>query len=324
MSRTSEVGRGRQPGSRGHQVLDYIFILRPTVIVGAWVFFMWGAALAAGRSGGYVLPVTLGRDLWLGLGAITAALAGGCLLNQIVDVETDTVNDKLFFLPKGIISMRAARVELAVVWALAVVLSLPLSGQFMAVMAAALLINITYSAPPVSAKSRSPLDMLWNGLGFGLISCAAGWASVAPLTGEVLRVGLVYTTLVAGVTASTTILDMEGDRAAGLRTTAAVLGERSTSWLTLALVGAAGVAGAVLRDALTLASLPALLLLGRAHITGRRADRILGNQGGVAVFALVAAVRAPVLFALLAVVVLGSRLYYRRRFGISYPGRGTP
>ncbi len=324
MSLAGEEARGRRPGSRDHHVLDYIFILRPTVIVGMWVFFMWGAALAASRSGGYVLPAVLGRDLWLALGAMTAAIAGGCLLNQIVDVETDAVNDKLFFLPSGIISMRAARVELAVVWVLAVALSLPVGGQFVAVMAAALVINITYSAPPVSAKSRFPLDMLWNGLGFGLVSAAAGWAAVAPLTGEVLLLGLVYTAAVAGVTASTTILDIEGDRVVGLRTTAAVLGERWTSWLTLALTGAAGVAGAVLGDALGLASLPALFLLGRAHITGRRADRILGNQGGVAIFALVAAVRAPVLIVLIAVVVLGSRLYYRRRFDISYPGRGTP
>ena len=45
---------------------------------------------------------------------------------------------------------------------------------------------------------------------------------------------------------------------------------------------------------------------------------------GTFLFALVAAVRAPALFVLVAAAVLGSRLYYRHRFDIAYPGRGTP
>ncbi|MFH1689589.1 MAG: UbiA prenyltransferase family protein [Candidatus Eisenbacteria bacterium] len=307
------------------RALDFVFILRPTVVVGMWVFFFAGAALAA-RASGVCLPLFFPpKDVLLGFGAMTAVLGGGCLLNQITDVETDRVNEKLFFLPRGLISTRAAWAELAVVWVLAAALALPLSAGFKLALAASLFLNVTYSAPPLRAKSRCPWDMAWNGLGFGFVSAAAGWAAVSPLTQALVPVGLTYTLAVAGVTASTTVLDVEGDRSEGLRTTAAVLGARGASALSLVLVGAAGVAGALFRDPLgffgPLLSLP---LLVRAHVTRVRSDRIAANQSMVAAFALVASVRAPYLLLLLALVYFGSRGYYRTRFGLSYPGSGTP
>jgi 4-hydroxybenzoate polyprenyltransferase len=307
------------------RALDFVFILRPTVAVGMWVFYFAGAALATRFAGGHLpLLVPSGR-VALGFLSVSGALAGGCLLNQIVDVDTDRLNDKLFFLPRGIISMKAARAELAAVWALAVLLGLPLGREFMLVLAASLLLNVTYSASPVRAKSRVPLDMLWNGLGFGLVSTSAGWAAVSGLDPSVLAPGLVYTVAVAGVTASTTVPDVEGDRAQGLRTTAAVLGARRASMLTLALVAVAALGGALIRDPLGfLGPVLSLPLLIRAHATGTRSHRITADQFMVAAFALVASFRAPVVLLLLAIVYFGSRAYYNVRFGIEYPGRGTP
>jgi 4-hydroxybenzoate polyprenyltransferase len=290
-----------------------------------WVFYFWGASMAS-RATGAPFPLLFpGGRVLLGFLSVSAALAGGCLLNQITDVETDRVNEKLFFLPREIISMRAAWVELLVVWGLAVALALPLGPAFRGMLGTSLLLNLTYSARPVRAKSRIPLDMLWNGLGFGLVSTAAGWAAVAPLSPSVLPAGLAFTVAVAGVTASTTVPDVEGDGAAGLRTTAAVLGERGASVLTLVLVGAAAVAGAVVHDPLAffgpLVSLP---LLVRAHLTGERSHRVMADQFMVAAYVVVASFRAPYLLALLALVYLGSRAYYRARFGMAYPGPGTP
>jgi 4-hydroxybenzoate polyprenyltransferase len=189
----------------------------------------------------------------------------------------------------------------------------------------ALLLNITYSAPALRAKARFPLDMVWNGLGFGMASAAAGWASVAPLEAGVVPAGLAYTLAVAGVTASTTILDEEGDREEGLHTTAVVMGEQAASLLTIVLVGAAAACGAVLRDPVaffgSLASVPLFVV---AHFTHARKHRIAANQLMVAAFAVVVSVNVPYMVLLLAVVYFGSRAYYRRRFGLSYPGAGTP
>jgi len=321
-SENADASAHRAPAARP---LDYLFVTRPTVAVGMWVFFLWGAASAALSSGGRFPLLWPPRDAATGLAAMTAVLAGGCLLNQIVDVDSDRVNRKLFFLPRGIISQRAARLEMVLLWILAAALATLLSPGFRLMLAVSLLLNVTYSAPPVSAKSRFPLDMLWNGAGFGLVSAAAGWASVAPLSAGALAPGIVYTLAVAGVTASTTVLDVEGDRAAGLRTTAAVLGSRGASALAIWLVSLAAIAGAFARDPLgLLGPILALPLMLKAHQSGRRSDRILANQFMVGAFALVASTRAPFLLALVALVYFGTRAYYRVRFGLTYPGVGTP
>jgi hypothetical protein len=50
----------------------------------------------------------------------------------------------------------------------------------------------------------------------------------------------------------------------------------------------------------------------------------MGNQVAVGLFALIAGVHVPLVLLLLAVVYFATRAYYRARFGIAFPGRGTP
>ena len=119
-SENADASAHRAPAARP---LDYLFVTRPTVAVGMWVFFLWGAASAALSSGGRFPLLWPPRDAATGLAAMTAVLAGGCLLNQIVDVDSDRVNRKLFFLPRGIISQRAARLEMVLLWILAAMVS---------------------------------------------------------------------------------------------------------------------------------------------------------------------------------------------------------
>ena len=71
-------------------------------------------------------------------------------------------------------------------------------------------------------------------------------------------------------------------------------------------------------------SVLAIPLLIRAHSSGRRADRIAANQVGVGLFALLIGVRIPLMLVLLALVYVGTRAYYRARFGLAFPGKGTP
>lgn len=308
------------------RLLDFIFLLRPTLIVPMWVFFFAGTVLASRDAGVFrtwLLPPT-GSAL-LGLTAMTAVLGGGHILNQIRDIETDRQNDKLFFLPREIISVRAAWVELAVLWVLGGALALGLSPSFRIVLLAALFLNVTYSAGPLPAKSRFPLDMVWNALGLGFVSVAAGWSSVSPLSSTLVPAGAAYALAVAGIMASTTIPDIDGDRRAGMRTAGTVLGPSPTSALAVALVFVATVIGAVIRDPLgffgPLLSLPLLI---RAHATGRRRDRVAADQVAVAAFALVIALQLLYVVVPFLAVYFGSRAYYRARFDISYPGAGTP
>lgn len=302
------------------RALDFVFILRPAALVPLWLFFFRGVSLA---TGGRMVVVPSARAI-TGLCSMTAALGGCYLLNQIRDIETDRLNDKLYFLPRGIVSVRSAWIELGVLWIGAALLAIPLSSEFAWLLAAAVALSWTYSAPPLSAKTVAPLDLIWNGLGFGLVGAAAGWACVAPLTSDVMLPAVSYALAVSGVIASTTILDVEGDRALGMRTTAAALGEKGTSLAAVALVVAGGVAGVAARDLVGVAGpLAALPLLIVAHVRGTRKLRVAANQFAVLAFVLAVGVGSPVILVLTAAVVLASRLYYRARFSVAYPGPGT-
>lgn len=317
--------RETDPESMKARPLDFVFLLRPAVMVPLWLFLVHGSRLASGPESVWsptLLPTV--RTI-LALVSMSPMLGGAYILNQIADIETDRLNDKLFLLPRGIISVRAARFELAAVWVLALAAALALPVRFALVLAASLLLSVTYSNRPVRAKTRAPLDLLWNAVGFGALGAAAGWTASGGTLGAHALPAVAYVLAVAGITASTTIPDLEGDEATGLSTTVSKLGERATSLLTLILLGAALVVGVIAREPVAvlgpLLSLPGLV---RAHVSGRRRDRTLGNQMSVGVFGLLVCIWSPYLLVMLVGVFAVSRAYYRTRFGISYPGPGTP
>jgi 4-hydroxybenzoate polyprenyltransferase len=308
--------------------IDYLFLMRPAALVPLWIFYFAGYGLARSvgalpgtAAGG---PLALSSGALFGLLAMTAALAGGYLLNQVVDREGDRLNRKLFLLSSGAIPLRHVWIQFGVLWALAAAFSLQLPWSFRWIAAASAALCVSYSLPPIQAKARFPLDLVWNGLGFGVLSAAAGWSAAAPLGPALIGACGCYALAVAGIIASTTVPDLEGDRASGQRTTAVAIGERGASLVSLALLAAAALVGAVVRDLPgLLGSAVSLPLLLRAHLTRARADRTTANQVGVAAFAVAVAARSLYPLILLAAVTILSRAYYSRRFGFSYPGPGT-
>lgn len=304
---------------------DYFFLMRPAALVPLWIFYFAGSGLARAAAGAAsASPLGITPEALVGVLAMTAALAGGYLLNQVADREGDRLNRKLFLLSSGVIPLRHVWIEFGLLWTLAAVLSFRLPPSFRWIAAASALFCVTYSLPPVRAKARFPLDLLWNGIGFGALTAAAGWSATAPLGRALAGPCACYALAVAGIIASTTIPDVEGDRASGLSTTAVALGERGASALSMALVASGAIAGGIARDVPGLAgSLLSLPLLLRAHLTGKRTHRTTANQAAVAAFAVAMVGRSLYPAILLVAVAALSRAYYRRRFGFAYPGPGT-
>jgi 4-hydroxybenzoate polyprenyltransferase len=310
--------------SRTLRALDFVFLTRPTSLLPLWTFLLAGAAAASAAVGSGLSSLLPPRDVAVALASMTGILGGGFILNQIVDADADRLNRKCFLIPEGIVSIPAAWIEFASLWLVALALALLLPGRFLWVLAGSAVLALTYSAPPVRAKARFPLDLVWNALGFGLAATAAGWSAVAAPSASTLVLGASYGLATAGVIASTTIPDIPGDAKLGVRTTGVVLGARAASGLAIALLAGAALVGGVARDVLGLfGPLLSLPLMVRAHATRGRADRVAANQVAVAVFAVIVGVRLPYLFLLFALVYAGSRLYYRARFGLTYPETGV-
>jgi 4-hydroxybenzoate polyprenyltransferase len=295
-------------------VADRFFLLRPLVLVPAITFFLLGYY---GAGGG----MEAGHSAFLVAAICYALLMGSVyIVNQIADIETDRVNDKLFLLPKGIIKRREAVI-------LAVVLSvLSMGGAFLVdgvtplYFCLSLLVGLAYSIPPVSLKRRFPFDLLSNSLGYGVLAYATGWSVVTRPGGPALENAVPFALCVGGVFIHTALADREGDARSGFRSTGVVLTPAQGAVLGLCLVAVAlPVALVVENRVAAVGSVLSLPFFAYAALrVGPRSGRI-AYRGGSAVFVLIVGLLHPA-FLVVVLAALGlARLYYSRRFSLSYP-----
>ncbi|MFH1279886.1 MAG: UbiA family prenyltransferase [Candidatus Eisenbacteria bacterium] len=300
--------------------LDWFFLTRPIVLIPSWAFLLAGYLRAHERHGESSPPVGPLVPAFL---LLTVVLAGVYVINQIFDRETDRKNEKLYLLAEGHVPVRGA-------WILAVALigaGLAATAIYRSVwlpwLGAAALLGYLYSAPPVRLKGRPVVDLLANGIGYGGITFLFGSLIGAPAEGEggVAPVhALPYAFLVGAVFLHTALVDKDGDREAGLSTSAIVLGDRATSISAFLLLAAAAASAIVLGEpyAAYAAIGSAPFFLWGVVAPGKKGST-LGYQWGSLLFVILLVIREPLFGLLLAFVVLVTRLYYRFRFGKVYP-----
>ena len=289
------------------RVLDFCFALRPLVLIPAWSFFLIGRGTSATEP----FP-------WLRLVVFTSVMAGVHLVNQVVDAESDRINGKGFFLQRGVFARRDYIVAavLAIGAALGVALARRDAPGLVAVAAA---LGLAYSLPPLRLTARPGLDVIANAIGYGTIAPMLGGAPRPSLATGASTLVFATTLAVAAVFLHTTLLDLEGDRRTGKRTTGVVLGATVTRSLAfLAALGAAVCStgqGPTLRIAtalLSVASLATILL--PARVTSRAIV-----VGATALFAIVAATAWPPFLLWIFALAIATRVYYARRFALRYP-----
>lgn len=304
---------------------DYVFLLRPMILIPVWTFFLLGARHGAAAAG---IPVDAGRCL-AGLASFTALLGAIYVVNQIADRAVDRAAGKLFLLSHGIVTVRAAWIEAALLVAASFGVAFALLPPlFTGVLAASLALGAAYSLEPLRLKRRPWLDVLANAVGNGALNTLAGWTALgAPLDGW--RTLLPYPFAVASVHLATTLADARADAAMGLRTSGVALGATRGLATATALMGGAAAAAFLARNhaalAASLLSLPFFLIPVRA---ASPADALRGAllpaKASTLVFSAVAGFLFPLYIPALVAVILLTRLYYARRFGIDYPNlRGS-
>ncbi len=295
-------------------MLDYFFLTRPVLVAVVWIFPLVGARGLVGHE----LELAL-------LLAQCAGLAGSAfVLNQLHDQEGDRINRKCESLARGLVSPRGARILLACL----LVGGLAAAGwlepwHLGAALAFFLLAAVGYNLPPLRAKDH-PVRALALAAPAYLLLVLQGAALQGRLALALALFGALPIVL-AGLSLSllATVPDLAGDRRAGKRTWAVSYGADSAWRAALLLMGAAALLALAGRDVQV--GLPALfsaLLMawGRGERESGRAVAVL--RWSVAVQGLALAPAWPRLF--LALLLLGwlSRLYYRRRFQLSYPSLG--
>jgi 4-hydroxybenzoate polyprenyltransferase len=303
------------------KALDLFFSTRPLLLLPVWAFVLLGASETTGvrepapdPTSGFLLSFT----------ALTLLMMGNYALNLLPDREEDRLNRKGLPLWQGAITAReVATVGVLFLVAGALLLVVAVPGRTALLIAGAGLLALAYTMPPIGLSRKPVVDLVANAVGYGYLAPLIGASVYLPELP--LRAPLPYTFLVGSVFLHTTLLDLDGDRRAGKKTTGVWLGPVGTRGLALALFVVSGWL-ALRADSgnaafLCLVSLPFLLL---STFGPKERWSSLYCQAATLFAAALGTYHFPRFFLLLTLVVGGSALYYRKRFKIAYPGLDHP
>jgi len=293
------------------RLMDHLFFLRPLLILPIWAPLFLGYWASGGRGLDIEYLILLFLGIFLG-GAIYG-------LNQIYDIEGDKINDKNLSLSLNLISPKAAWVISIISAILSIGLAALINIWLVLMVILGLLFGVLYSHPKFKLKDKPWGGMIINGLGHGALIYLMGWISASPLKwGSLLR-ALPYAIAFAGVYLATTIPDFKGDSITGKKTLAVSVGPSKAALLAVILICIASITGGFLRE-------PALLLTGLfsfpfyIYATIKNHDKFnLANKIAVLMLNIWICFYLFHYIVPLAIVVVGSRFYYKLRLGLKYP-----
>jgi len=306
--------------------LDYLFVLRPTLFYPVWTVSLaglWSAERAAAGQPWYALHWPrqgFALEGAIAIGLLTLVMGACFLLNQITDVESDRLNNKLYLVASGAVSLRAAWSETALLLAAGLGGLLWLSRPLALVALLAFLVTgWAYSCAPLYGKDRPWAGLFINLGGSGLIYIF-GWLMAAPASGRMFLSGLPYIAGIGAVYLLTTIPDRPGDAAAHKITLAVHWGEERIYGAALA-AGTLGVLAALpVREGVALTATLLTWLFFYTAWRRRSVDSALrANKFATLILSFLICWRLPVYLLLLVLVFYFSKWYYRMRFQVHYP-----
>jgi chlorophyll/bacteriochlorophyll a synthase len=195
---------------------DYWKFSRPFTLLPPVVGIFSGALIGYGAT---QAPFDLRRVI-LAMLAAAVLNAGSNGLNQIYDLSSDHVNKPDRPLPAGRISRGEAWVFTAAAYLAALAMVAAVNRQTFAIYLAAALGTVAYSAPPLRLKRHTIASNFTIALIRGELLKVAGWAAIATVLRSIepWYIGLIYFVFLLGATTTKDFADIEGDRAAGVRT----------------------------------------------------------------------------------------------------------
>lgn len=320
---------------------DFLFVLRPVILVPAWAFYSLGAhAHKVPRA--FEHTAVIQSAFW----CLSGVLACAYVLNQIFDIESDRLNGKGLFLTKRVFRPRTMLLIALVCFTGASLLFTNTHRIQHLPLVMALVLALIYSLPPLRLCARAWWDLAANAIGYGGLAFVIGHGALSNDVMPAIVAAVPWVLLVAGTFLHTTILDVEGDAAAGKHTTTVVAGERRSALLSLGFGAVAfvlsvtpklrGVHGAdwlpvIVTGGALLAFAYAYHRLSRSRelsVAERFAVRARTSSYAVQIptvlVALAAAWKDPTFLILLLPLLAFTHVYNHARFGVSYPGWPSP
>jgi 4-hydroxybenzoate polyprenyltransferase len=305
---------------------DMLFLLRLPLLAPVWTVMIlgWITGNPDARVGNFFYGT-----LFINLFGFSLLVASIYVINQIQDNESDRINRKLFLLPHGIISIPTA-------WALAIICATAglaiayTQGLWMfSLFLLGFVTGALYNLPPASLKNRAVGGVAANALGHGIVTYLVGWMAAKSgqdITASMISSGLI-SSLAAGfangaVYLATTIPDAHGDGQTGKRTFCVVYGEKATAVAATKMCALALAASFLIENHFWVMAIPAALSLGvfiNFALTAKKESAFYSFKWPVFLLSIFVMLFVPIYGALVLLTFAGGRIYYKWRFGITYP-----
>ena len=318
------------------KIADCFFLLRIPLLVPVWTVLIlgWIAGSSNAGVGGWIFKEGIQfeqeRVLWIALVCFSLIVASIYVVNQIVDIESDRINHKLFILPRGLLSVRSA-------WICAGLCAflglgggvLFLDNVIVMLFGASLILGILYNLPPANLRNRAWGGVIANFIGHGVITFLVGWyvANIkSDLTVIAFSRGLVAS-LTAGfanaaVFLTTTIPDAAGDTSTGKRTFCVMHGDKNTAVAAAVSCTFALIFSFTLEHNAWVMIIPtvlSLVLFIYFVVSTKQEFAFKTFRWPVFMLSTFVVLFIPLYGGIIIITLLVSRLYYKIRFNFDYP-----
>jgi len=293
--------------------LDYLFILRPTLMFPLWTMVLAGYQLTPNEA-------ELTASQWALLALSSTSLFGLVyLLNQMQDRVGDRVNKKLVLVAHDLVSRRAQWIVAALLAVISpIALILAGFGHVGLLQTAVFAIaGVLYNFTPL-ALERTPVGGILAGVlgGWLLLRLGEAFARVTPS----LLMEIPYVLAFTAGCILTSVPDVKGDLASGKKTVVIAYGERFTIGAGALLIAAAGIGAAVFNEwILVAAALGGGAFVAWGWLIGSANHAIFGNKLSIFILALGVAIQFPVFLIAILIYYPFARWYHRVRFSLDYP-----
>lgn len=305
---------------------DVVFLMRIPLLVPVWTVLLLG--WITGNPDAHMgFSASSTTTLWIALAGFSFIVAGIYVSNQIRDVDSDRINNKLFILPRNIISIPAA-------WGIALACSgagmgislMFLPPLFTALFAVSMILGVFYNLPPFSLKDRPIGGTVLNFLGHGVFTYLVGFYAARLGTGMHWYEGLIPSLSAgfanAAVYLASTVADVEGDAATGKHTWAVAFGARSTAYAAAICCVASLAAAFAIPENAWLMIIPSFVSVPIFVAFALRGDRRFSFRTfrlPVAILSLSVALFLPLYAVMVLLTLVAARIYYKLRFNFDYP-----
>jgi 4-hydroxybenzoate polyprenyltransferase len=300
------------------KALDWIFAARPLLHLPVWSVYLVSLHYHNQLSG-----ESFDRYDLLVLAILSLLVSGAYYLNLISDQETDRLNNKLRFLQDGKLTVNQLMIGFLITSIVGLTLCWFVTKLAFFICLQLFLFGFLYSSDPFRWKDRPILGLLTNAWTFGFLvsiivmpnltfhnAWSLGWDNPFFFAGAI-----------GGIHALTTVPDMAGDRLTGKRTVAVAFGRRGAALIAISCLGFATYVG--FRSGFPILSWLAagstLLALSTAIVPSHRLLLKLAIMAPILALTLYAGIIYPAYLLFIVVLLVATRIYYRRRFAVNYP-----